>query len=79
MRHAVRDQRWLGGMLTNFRTVKQSVQRLKDLEAAETDGTFQKMVKHEVLGLRRERDKLQVATRGSESHAGQAAHRHQAR
>ena len=52
------NQRWLGGTLTNFRTVKQSVQRLKELEAAETDGTFQKLVKHEVLGLRRERDKL---------------------
>jgi small subunit ribosomal protein S2 len=44
--------------LTNFRTVKASVSRLKELEAAETDGTFQKMVKHEVLGLRREREKL---------------------
>jgi small subunit ribosomal protein S2 len=38
--------------------VKASVSRLKELEAAETDGTFQKMVKHEVLGLRREREKL---------------------
>ncbi|NOT86810.1 MAG: 30S ribosomal protein S2 [Lysobacter sp.] len=51
-------QRWLGGTLTNFRTVKQSVSRLKELEAGETDGTFQKMVKHEVLTLRREREKL---------------------
>ncbi len=51
-------QRWLGGTLTNFRTVKQSVARLKELESAETDGTFQKMVKHEVLNLRREREKL---------------------
>lgn len=58
------NQRWLGGTLTNFRTVKQSVQRLKDLEAAETDGTFQKMVKHEVLGLRRERDKLEASLGG---------------
>jgi len=57
-------QRWLGGTLTNFRTVKQSVQRLKDLEAAETDGTFQKLVKHEVLGLRRERDKLLASLGG---------------
>ena len=48
-------QRWLGGTLTNFATVKKSVQRLKELEAGETDGTFQKLVKHEVLGLRRER------------------------
>ncbi len=64
MRHAVHEPRWLGGTLTNFRTVKQSVQRLKDLEAAETDGTFQKLVKHEVLGLRRERDKLEASLGG---------------
>ncbi|MDQ3205529.1 MAG: 30S ribosomal protein S2 [Pseudomonadota bacterium] len=58
------NQRWLGGTLTNFATVKKSVQRLKDLEAAETDGTFQKLVKHEVLGLRRERDKLLASLGG---------------
>ncbi|AWV06837.1 30S ribosomal protein S2 [Marilutibacter maris] len=58
------NQRWLGGTLTNFRTVKQSVARLKELEAAETDGTFDKLVKHEVLGLRRERDKLEASLGG---------------
>ena len=58
------NQRWLGGMLTNFRTVKQSVARLKELEAAETDGTFDKLVKHEVLSLRRERDKLEKSLGG---------------
>ena len=58
------SQRWLGGTLTNFRTVKQSVARLKELESAETDGTFQKMVKHEVLGLRREREKLDASLGG---------------
>jgi small subunit ribosomal protein S2 len=58
------SMRWLGGTLTNFRTVKASVARLKELEAAETDGTFQKMVKHEVLGLRRERDKLDASLGG---------------
>ncbi len=57
-------QRWLGGTLTNFRTVKQSVARLKELEAAETDGTFQKIVKHEVLSLRREREKLLASLGG---------------
>ena len=57
-------QRWLGGTLTNFRTVKQSVSRLKALEAGETDGTFQKMVKHEVLTLRREREKLLASLGG---------------
>ena len=58
------SMRWLGGTLTNFRTVKQSVGRLKELEAAETDGTFEKMVKHEVLGLRREREKLLASLGG---------------
>ena len=57
-------QRWLGGTLTNFRTVKQSVSRLKMLEAGETDGTFEKLVKHEVLGLRREREKLLASLGG---------------
>jgi small subunit ribosomal protein S2 len=58
------SQRWLGGTLTNFRTVKQSVARLKELEAAETDGTFEKLVKHEVLQRRRERDKLEASLGG---------------
>ena len=58
------NQRWLGGTLTNFRTVKQSVARLKELEDAETNGTFEKLVKHEVLTLRRERDKLQASLGG---------------
>jgi len=56
--------RWLGGMLTNFRTVKQSVARLKELKAAETDGSFDKLVKHEVLARRRERDKLENSLGG---------------
>ena len=58
------NQRWLGGTLTNFATVKKSVQRLKELEAAESDGTFEKLVKHEVMGLRRERDKLEASLGG---------------
>jgi small subunit ribosomal protein S2 len=45
------SQRWLGGTLTNFRTLKGSISRLKELEAAETDGTFERLVKHEVLSL----------------------------
>ena len=57
-------QRWLGGTLTNFVTVKKSVGRLKELEAAETDGTFDKLVKHEVLNLRREREKLEASLGG---------------
>ncbi|HXS73311.1 MAG TPA: 30S ribosomal protein S2 [Rhodanobacteraceae bacterium] len=58
------NARWLGGMLTNFRTVKQSVSRLKELEAGETDGSFEKLVKHEVLSLRREREKLEKSLGG---------------
>jgi small subunit ribosomal protein S2 len=50
--------RWLGGMLTNFRTVKASITRLKEIEAMSTDGSFEKLVKHEVLGLIREKEKL---------------------
>ncbi len=57
-------QRWLGGSLTNFATIKKSVSRLKELEAAESDGTFEKLVKHEVMGLRRERDKLEASLGG---------------
>jgi small subunit ribosomal protein S2 len=52
------DHRWLGGMLTNFKTVKVSIKRLKDLEAMGLDGTFEKMSKREALTLQREMDKL---------------------
>ena len=52
------NHRWLGGMLTNFKTVRQSIKRLKDLEVMEQDGTFEKMSKKEALMLRREKDKL---------------------
>jgi small subunit ribosomal protein S2 len=52
------DQRWLGGMLTNFKTVKQSINRLKELESMETDGTFERLGKKEVLMRRRELAKL---------------------
>ncbi len=58
------SQRWLGGMLTNFRTVKQSVSRLKELEAMATDGSFEKLVKHEVLARIRECEKLEKSLGG---------------
>jgi small subunit ribosomal protein S2 len=58
------SQRWLGGMLTNFRTVKASITRLKELEAMATDGSFEKLVKHEVLSLVREREKLEKSLGG---------------
>src|ERR1700681_1497328 len=52
------DHRWLGGMLTNFKTVKASIKRLKDLETMTQDGTFEKMSKREALTLQREMEKL---------------------
>jgi len=52
------DHRWLGGMLTNFKTVKVSIKRLKDLETMAQDGTFEKMTKREALTLQREMEKL---------------------
>lgn|SRR5690625_534588 len=58
------DHRWLGGMLTNFRTVKQSIRRLKDLEAQEADGTFNRLGKKEQLMLHREMDKLNRSLAG---------------
>jgi len=53
------DQRWLGGMLTNFGTIRKRIQRLKDLETMETDGTFDVLPKKEVSGLRKEMEKLE--------------------
>ena len=52
------DIRWLGGMLTNFKTIESRIKRLKDLERMENDGTFQKLPKKEVALLRKEHDKL---------------------
>ena len=58
------DHRWLGGMLTNFKTVKQSIKRLKEMEQMAQDGTFDNMVKKEALGLQRELTKLQRSLGG---------------
>jgi len=52
------DHRWLGGMLTNFNTVKQSIKRLKDLETMAADGSFTRLNKKEALMLTREMEKL---------------------
>ncbi len=52
------NYRWLGGMLTNFKTVKQSIKRLHELEAMRDDGTFEKLVKKEALMRSRELEKL---------------------
>jgi small subunit ribosomal protein S2 len=53
------DQRWLGGMLTNFETIRTRVQRLKDLEKMQEDGTFDILPKKEVILLKKEMDKLE--------------------
>lgn len=53
------NHRWLGGMLTNWRTIKISIDRLKQLDRMATDGSFDKFTKKEALNLSRERDKLQ--------------------
>ena len=58
------DHRWLGGMLTNFKTVKASIKRLKDMEAMQLDGSFERMAKKEALGLQRELTKLQRSLGG---------------
>ncbi len=58
------SHRWLGGMMTNFRTVKQSIKRLKQLEAMAEDGSHDKLVKKEVLQLEREQAKLERSLGG---------------
>lgn len=58
------NHRWLGGMLTNFKTVKQSIKRLKFLEKASTDGTFDTLTKKEMLMNSREMEKLEKSLGG---------------
>ncbi|HEV3010052.1 MAG TPA: 30S ribosomal protein S2 [Burkholderiales bacterium] len=58
------DHRWLGGMLTNFKTVKQSIKRLKEMEAMQQDGSLERISKKEALGLTRELAKLQRSLGG---------------
>jgi small subunit ribosomal protein S2 len=57
-------ERWLGGMLTNFTTIRKSVKRLTNIDKMESDGTFEKIVKKERLFLDRERQKLQNVLSG---------------
>ena len=63
------SERWLGGMLTNFSTIRKSVKRLQNIEKQETDGTFEKITKKERLFLTRERDKLKKILEGVETMA----------
>ena len=53
------NERWLGGMLTNFKTIQSRINRLKEIETMEQDGTFDVLPKKEVIALRKEMDKLQ--------------------
>ena len=53
------NQRWLGGMLTNFKTIQSRIAKLKEIETMESDGTFDVLPKKEVIALRKELDKLQ--------------------
>jgi small subunit ribosomal protein S2 len=63
------SERWLGGMLTNFATIRKSVKRLSNIEKQETDGTFDKITKKERLFLTREKDKLKKVLEGVETMA----------
>lgn len=58
------NHRWLGGMLTNFKTIKQSINRLKELEAMDQDGSLQRFNKKEALGMMRESEKLERSLGG---------------
>jgi len=58
------NRRWLGGLLTNFKTVRGSINRLKEIEAMQTDGGFERVNKKEQLMLRRELDKLKANLSG---------------
>jgi small subunit ribosomal protein S2 len=64
------NKRWLGGMLTNWKTVRQSIKRLKDLEAQASDGTFDKLTKKEVVMLQREMTKLEGSLGGIKNMGG---------
>lgn len=58
------NERWLGGMMTNFATIRKSINRLKELEAMQEDGTFEVLSKKEVLSLKREQEKLEKSLGG---------------
>jgi len=64
------NHRWLGGMLTNYKTVRQSINRLKSLEAMEEDGSFDRLSKKEGLMLRREQEKLDRSLGGIKNMSG---------
>jgi len=64
------NHRWLGGMLTNYKTVKQSIKRLKDIEAMDADGSLDRLTKKEALMRRREMEKLERSLGGIKDMGG---------
>ena len=64
------NHRWLGGMLTNYKTIRQSIKRLRELEAQRDDGTFEKITKKETLMRTREMDKLERSIGGIKDMGG---------
>jgi small subunit ribosomal protein S2 len=64
------NHRWLGGMLTNYKTIRQSIQRLMDLEEMSTSGGFARLTKKEALGLKREMEKLEKVMGGIKNMKG---------
>ncbi|WP_269618022.1 30S ribosomal protein S2 [Zhongshania sp. BJYM1] len=64
------SHRWLGGMLTNYKTIRQSVRRLRELEAQSLDGTFDKLTKKEALMRRRDMEKLERSIGGIKDMSG---------
>ncbi|EGG99356.1 SSU ribosomal protein S2p (SAe) [gamma proteobacterium IMCC2047] len=64
------NHRWLGGMLTNYKTIRQSIKRLRDLEAQQADGTFDQITKKEALMRTREMEKLERSIGGIKEMGG---------
>ena len=64
------DKRWLGGMLTNYKTIRQSIRRLRDLEQQQQDGTFDKLTKKEALSRARALEKLERSLGGIKDMGG---------
>ncbi len=64
------DKRWLGGMLTNYKTIRQSIRRLRDLESQKEDGTFEKLTKKEALSRQRDLEKLERSLGGIKGMGG---------
>ena len=60
------NQRWLGGMLTNFKTIRKRIDRLNELEKMEEDGTFEVLPKKEVIKLRAEKENFKESWRHKE-------------